>query len=218
MGQTDRDYWHRDKPFTQARHETSFLSKLLITLAVLLMCAVAYRYQAEIKRWVQKSVERPAQRAQAPVLPAPAVVPAPAPAVPQNPRPETSGQIYRCGNTYSHEPCDNARQISVPTNASRDMSATKEIYLCKDIYDRLTWESTPCSANGRFMDRSPVFPRIFPGKNRSRSPASKETAPMPLLLSKSSLSQPDHHQRPEPMQANARRWTNASAGSTLWAA
>ena len=53
MGQADRDYWHRDKPFTQARHETSFLSKLLITLAVLLICAVAYRYQAEIKLWVQ---------------------------------------------------------------------------------------------------------------------------------------------------------------------
>ena len=87
MGQADRDYWHRDRPFTQARHETSFLTKLLITLAVLLICAVAYRYQAEIKLWVQKSAERPAQRAQAPVLPAPAVVPAPVPAVPQNPLP-----------------------------------------------------------------------------------------------------------------------------------
>ena len=162
MGQADRDYWHRDRPFTQARHETSFLSKLLITLAVLLMCAVAYRYQAEIKLWVQKSAERPAQRAQAPVLPAPAMVPAPAPAVPQNPHPETSGQIYRCGNTYSHEPCDNARQISIPTNASRDMSAAKEIYLCKDIYDRLTWESTPCSANGKFMDRIARVPANIP--------------------------------------------------------
>ena len=153
MGQIDRDYWHRERPFTQARREMSFLSKLLITLALLLIAAIAYRYQAEITLFLQKAAATKAHRPQTPALPAPPIVSTPTPPAVPMPRIEPSGQIYRCGSTYSHTPCGNAPPMALQSSPSRDLSASREIYLCKNIYDRLTWESVPCSANGRFMDR-----------------------------------------------------------------
>lgn len=84
--------------------------------------------------------------------PEPAVV-APRVLAPEKARSESTGQIYRCGNTYSNAPCEGGQQIAQQSSRPVDRSETKEIYLCKDFQDRLTWESVPCSANGRFMDR-----------------------------------------------------------------
>lgn len=159
MGQFDPADWQREKPFTAGHNEMSFLSKLILTIALLLIAALAYRYQSEILRFligppVAKTslTQRPAVRQPEPTVVAPRVL------VPETARSESTGQIYRCGNAYSSAPCEGGRQIAQQNSAPVERSVTKEIYLCKDIYDRLTWESVPCSANGRFMDRIASVP------------------------------------------------------------
>ena len=145
----DPQYWQREKPFSGARQEMSFVAKLVITIVLLLIAALAYRYQAQIVRLLRPETSTPKPLDVA--IQSPAVVPKSATAgdaqsASVNPPP--SAQIYRCGSSYSHSPCPNGQQLEVPVNQHRDMSATREIYLCKDHYDRMTWESVPCSANG----------------------------------------------------------------------
>lgn len=164
MGLQDRDYWReryddslnarrdlRDNPFRSGRNEMSFLGKFILTILLLLVGALAYRYQSEILRFLKgPPVAAPQRTAIHP--PGPEVIP-PKVNLPEKSRTESSGQIYRCGTTYSNSPCDGGQQIAQQSSRPVDRSATREIYLCKDFQDRLTWESVPCSANGRFMDR-----------------------------------------------------------------
>ena len=150
----DPQYWQREKPFSGTRHEMSFVAKLVITIVLLLIAAMAYRYQSQIVRLLRPETSTPKPLDVA--IQSPAVAPKrPAAADTQSAliSPAPSAQIYRCGTNYSHSPCPNAHQVEIPVNQHRDMSATREIYLCKDHYERLTWESVACSANGRFMDR-----------------------------------------------------------------
>lgn len=164
MGIQDRDYWRerydenlnarrdpRDNPFTSGQSEMSFLGKLILTIVVLLVAALVYRYQSDILRFLKGPPAAAPQRT-AIQSPEPAVV-APRVLAPEKARSESTGQIYRCGNTYSNVPCEGGQQIAQQSSRPVDRSETKEIYLCKDFQDRLTWESVPCSANGRFMDR-----------------------------------------------------------------
>ncbi len=164
MGIQDRDYWRerydenlnarrdpRDNPFTSGQSEMSFLGKLILTIVVLLVAALVYRYQSDILRFLKEPPVVAPQRI-AIQSPEPAVV-APRVLAPEKARSESTGQIYRCGNTYSNAPCEGGQQIAQQSSRPVDRSETKEIYLCKDFQDRLTWESVPCSANGRFMDR-----------------------------------------------------------------
>ena len=161
MGIQDRDYWKdrynksesASRPNTMDpqywQREMSFVAKLVITIALLLMAAMAYRYQAQIVRLLRPETSTPKPLDVA--FQSPAVAPKrPAPADTQSApiSPAPSAQIYRCGTSYSHSPCPNGHQVEIPVNQHRDMSATREIYLCKDHYDRMTWESVPCSANG----------------------------------------------------------------------
>lgn len=148
MGHYDPGNWQRENPFTSGRNEMSFFTKLIITIAVLFVGALAYRYQSEIVRFL---IGSPATLPQRPVVrppPEPTVV-APRVLAPEKSRSESTGQIYRCGNTYSNAPCEGGKQIAQSSSGP----TSREIYLCKDFQDRLTWESVPCSANGRFMDR-----------------------------------------------------------------
>jgi len=152
MGHYDPGSWKRENPFVSGRNEMSFLTKLILTIAVLLAGALAYRYHSEILKFLvgppAAAPKPPATRPpQEPAVVAPRVL------VPEKPRTEATGQIYRCGNTYSNAPCKVGQQIAQQSSRPVDRSETKEIYLCKDFQDRLTWESAPCSANGRFMDR-----------------------------------------------------------------
>lgn len=164
MGLQDRDYWRarhdeslnarrdlRDNPFRSGRNKMSFLGKFILTILVLLVGAIAYRYQSEILRFLKGPPVAAFQRT-AIHPPEPALIP-PKVNLPEKSRTESSGQIYRCGNTYSNSPCDGGKQLAQQSSRPVDRSETREIYLCKDFQDRLTWESVPCSANGRFMDR-----------------------------------------------------------------
>lgn len=148
MGHYDPGEWKRDNPFTSGRHEMGFVTKLILTVAVLLACALAYRYQSEISRFLVGPPRTAPQQSASRPPPEPVVV-APRVLVPEKPRTEAASQIYRCGNTYSTTPCEGGRQIAQPSGGP----SSREIYLCKDFQGNLTWESAPCSANGRFMDR-----------------------------------------------------------------
>lgn len=183
MGIQDRDYWRErqdqnlsarrdpsDSPFSSGRNEMGFIGKLIITAVVLFIGVITYRYHFEIIRFI-KGVPSSAVYQQAPqstVLkpaePTPAV--AHRPATTELPKPESTGQIYRCGNTYSNSPCEGGRQIAQQSTSTMDTSITREIYLCKDIHDRLTWESVPCSLNGRFIDRIARVPANIPWESQ----------------------------------------------------
>lgn len=152
MGHYDPGGWQRENPFISGKNEMSFFTKLVLTVAVLLTGALAYRYQSEILRFLVGPPPAAPQRP-APLPPPEPTVVAPRVLVPEKPSTEATGQIYRCGNTYSNAPCKGGQQIAQQSSRPVDRSETKEIYLCKDFQDRLTWESVPCSANGRFMDR-----------------------------------------------------------------
>lgn len=111
----------------------------------------ACRYQSEILRFLKGPSGAASQRTV--VRPPEPTVAAPKATAPEAPRAQSPGQIFRCGNTYSNAPCEGGQQIVQQSSSPVDRSETKEVYLCKDFQDRLTWESVPCSANGRFMDR-----------------------------------------------------------------
>ena len=55
----DPQYWQREKPFSGAQHEMSFVAKLVITIVLLLMAAMAYRYQAQIVRLLRPETSTP---------------------------------------------------------------------------------------------------------------------------------------------------------------
>ena len=53
----------------------------------------------------------------------------------------------------SQRDCD-----ATPEGKNQISTDPREIYLCKDFQDSLTWESVSCSVNGRFMDRIATVP------------------------------------------------------------
>lgn len=151
--------WQRESPFTGARNEMSFFSKLIFAIALILIAVLAYRYQSEILRFLigppVASVpfpQRPVAQRSVVQSPEPKVI-EPKVRAQENPDTESSGQIYRCGNAYSSAPCENGQLIAQQSSRPVDRSVTKEIYLCKDFQGGMTWESAPCSVNGRFIDR-----------------------------------------------------------------
>ncbi|MEJ5029344.1 hypothetical protein [Comamonas sp. MYb69] len=56
-------------------------------------------------------------------------------------------EVYRCGNSYSSEPCKNAKTIDVtPAVSNPDGPLTRLIYLCKrPDKSELWWIDRPCS-------------------------------------------------------------------------
>lgn len=51
MGHYDPAGWQRDNPFTGGRNEMSFFTKFILTIVVLLIGVLAYKYQAVILRF-----------------------------------------------------------------------------------------------------------------------------------------------------------------------
>lgn len=61
-------------------------------------------------------------------------------------------QIYRCGNTYSQQPCESGkggRQLEVPTPQSRHSGQSpRKVYLCQGYGGGQFWSSTACTLRG----------------------------------------------------------------------
>ncbi|WP_164091415.1 hypothetical protein [Comamonas thiooxydans] len=187
MGHYDPGKWQRDRLYTRGRNEMSFMTKLILTIFVLLIGALAYMYQSEIARFFAESQDAVPQQPTVSAQPKATVV-APRVLPPEQPRSESAGQIYRCGNTYSNTPCEGGRQIAQQSSLSVGASTTKEIYLCKDFHGNLTWESTACSANGRFIERIARVPANISWdeqvaiareqRNRAHANASEQVVPV----------------------------------------
>lgn len=70
------------------------------------------------------------------------------------------GQVYRCGNSYSNEPCKGGRQVDVsPTLSDPRGAASKEIFLCRSQTHRFYWNHEHCSARGWMVERIERVPR-----------------------------------------------------------
>lgn len=69
-------------------------------------------------------------------------------------------EIYRCGNSYSSEPCKGGKSVDVsPALSDPGGPATKEIYLCRNKADRLYWIREHCSARGWSIERIARVPK-----------------------------------------------------------
>lgn len=69
-------------------------------------------------------------------------------------------QIYRCGNSYSSEPCTGGKTVDIsPALSDSDGPATNEIYLCRNKSDRLYWIRERCSERGWLIERIARVPK-----------------------------------------------------------
>lgn len=68
-------------------------------------------------------------------------------------------QVYRCGNTYSEEPCKGGRTVdtSPPLTDPRGPSTTV-IYLCRAPQGGQYWTAEACHTRGWTMERSERVP------------------------------------------------------------
>lgn len=65
-----------------------------------------------------------------------------------------NAQVYRCGNTYSNQPCKGAKEVDTsPALADPRGAQTKEIFLCRAAPGRLYWNHEHCSARGWTVER-----------------------------------------------------------------
>ncbi|MPM84856.1 hypothetical protein SDC9_131932 [bioreactor metagenome] len=69
-------------------------------------------------------------------------------------------QVYRCGNSYSAQPCAGGREVDV-SEPLTDPGGPKSvrIYLCKRGDDRMFWLHEPCSKRGWTIERVELVPR-----------------------------------------------------------
>lgn len=71
-----------------------------------------------------------------------------------------NAQVYRCGNTYSNQPCKGAQEVDVsPAVADPRGAQTKEIFLCRASAGRLYWNHEHCSARGWSVERIARVPK-----------------------------------------------------------
>lgn len=73
-------------------------------------------------------------------------------------------QVYRCGNTYSDEPCKHGREVDVssPVRSSASRGTTTSIHLCKSYGGAQFWSSQQCSKHGALTDRIENVPSGVP--------------------------------------------------------
>lgn len=71
-----------------------------------------------------------------------------------------NAQVYRCGNSYSSEPCQGGHEVDVsPTLSDPRGAATREIFLCRSNSNRYYWNAEHCSVRGWSVERIARVPR-----------------------------------------------------------
>ena len=64
-------------------------------------------------------------------------------------------EVYRCGNTYTQEPCKGGRTVDVsPTLSDLSGPKTTVIYLCRAPGGSMYWIPEKCAARGWTLERS----------------------------------------------------------------
>lgn len=71
-----------------------------------------------------------------------------------------NAQVYRCGNSYSSEPCKGGHEVDVsPTLSDPQGAATREIFLCRSNSNRYYWNAEHCSQRGWSVERIARVPK-----------------------------------------------------------
>lgn len=69
-------------------------------------------------------------------------------------------QVFRCGNTYTNEPCKGGKEVDVsPTIADPRGAKNQEIYLCRSNQSNFYWSSRTCASQGWMVERIALVPR-----------------------------------------------------------
>lgn len=164
-GNADPDHWRQDELKSQdtdfrppKNNELSFIGKLFVTVAVALICVITYRTWKDRPSAPRLVQERPVQRQEPPRPAIPQVESASA--APSVRAPVAApGQVYRCGDNYSNQPCGGGKAVNTsPPVASVGSSANREIYLCKDMSGQMYWQATKCAFDNRFLERTASVP------------------------------------------------------------
>ena len=76
-------------------------------------------------------------------------------------------QVYRCGNTYTQEPCKGGREVDVTPPVS-DLSGPKTtvIYLCRAQGGSFYWIPQRCATRGWTLERSATVPKHVSWENQ----------------------------------------------------
>lgn len=132
-------------------------------LKLVMFAALAWIGYEAYKSWeARQAVSEPVREKSVQHLEPSKPIPSPtgSTATPMTHMPADTGQVYRCGNTYSHQPCEGGQAVNTANAVAESggSSAMREIYLCKDFQGQLFWESSPRSLNGRFMERIASVP------------------------------------------------------------
>lgn len=72
-------------------------------------------------------------------------------------------EVYRCGNTYTEEPCKNGKIVDTSPPLSdpyaRPGGESTVIYLCRNVAGGMFWTPSTCSSQGARLERSERVPR-----------------------------------------------------------
>lgn len=94
---------------------------------------------------------------------------------------DAGAQVYRCGNTYTAEPCKGGKEVDVsPAFSDRSGPKTKEIYLCRAPQGGLYWTVEHCGQRGWTIEERSAFLRTFHGKISSQQHAAIKPMLKPL--------------------------------------
>lgn len=72
---------------------------------------------------------------------------------------DASAQVYRCGNTYSDEPCKGGKEVDAsPAVSDPQGPKTKLIYLCSNPKGQRYWTVEECRTRGWTLERTERVP------------------------------------------------------------
>ena len=95
-------------------------------------------------------------------------------------------EVYRCGNTYTQEPCKGGRTVDVsPTLSDLSGPKTTVIYLCRAPGGSLYWIPEKCAARGRTLERSATVSSGIGWDNQVAEARKQRTAAEELMRSPS---------------------------------
>lgn len=111
---------------------------------------------------------------------------------------DVSAQVYRCGNTYTHQPCEGGKKVDAsPAVSDVGGANTVVLYLCNvpessrhqtDGY-AYWWMPQPCSTRGWTIERTERVPAGLPFEKqaeiakRQQAEAWRSTQPLPQVYS-----------------------------------
>lgn len=71
--------------------------------------------------------------------------------------------VYRCGSTYSHQPCNGGRAVDVqPAVSDPDASTLSNLYLCETPRGGRFWSQDHCNQRGAAIERIERVPSDLP--------------------------------------------------------